>query len=330
MYDSAAVGAARQTAFPDTRSRCEFVIWGRAAEPCAGVLLTLVFHPMMSLGRRLAVVLWSAVLAFLILIIGQSLWSVFLFLNFRHGARLPWSVPAMVVALWLIWQYLAGKWWPRSTSEARHRLLRANRVTGQQFVLALSGGIFAMVALAGYWIVFFQLVRTPPNALPDVSKYPVWIVVLLLAMSCLVSPVVEEIGFRGYCQQVLEREFAGPTAVALSSVLFTFAHANHGWFWPKLLVYFLAGIAFGAIAYLTNSIFVSIPVHIFGDAIFFTMVWPYDASRRLVTERGADQWFWLHLGQAVVFTALSLLIFRFLARSSSHAAGEQPPRVATA
>ena len=96
------------------------------------------------------------------------------------------------------------------------------------------------------------------------------------------------------------------------------AHANYGWFWPKLLVHFLAGVAFGTIAYLTDSILASIPVHIVGDLTFFTVVWPHDCSRRLVTEGGSDVWFWIHVAQAAAFTALALLAFRLLARNSSY------------
>jgi hypothetical protein len=150
--------------------------------------------------------------------------------------------------------------------------------------------------------------------MPDTSKYPLLTVALVLTMSAVVSPVVEEIAFRGYCQKTLESEFQGRAAVIISSLLFMLAHANHGWFWSKLLVYFLAGLAFGTIVYLTNSIIASVPVHIVGDLLFFTLIWPGDASRRLVTEGGADPWFWLHILQAAVFTALALLAFRRLAR----------------
>jgi membrane protease YdiL (CAAX protease family) len=86
--------------------------------------------------------------------------------------------------------------------------------------------VLALIALAGFWIVFFQLVKTPANVLDDPSKYPLLTIVLVVGMSSLVSPIVEEIAFRGYCQQILERRFSGMTAVLLSSLLFMLAHAN--------------------------------------------------------------------------------------------------------
>ena len=269
--------------------------------------------------RRFAAILWSALLAFAILIVGQGAWSALLFLNFKKASSAPWAVPVMALVLFLMWKYLGGSGWPRSTSVKRRQLLRANAVSVRCMVLAFLAGSFAVVALAGYWIVFCQLVRTPPNLLPSTSGYPLITVVLVLAMSTLVSPIVEEMGFRGYCQQILEARFAPGTAIVISSCLFMLAHVNHGWLWPKLVPYFLAGLVFGSLAYLSNSILASIPVHIFGDAVFFIFVWPHDASRRLVSEGGATGWFWGHLVQAAAFTTLSLLAFKRLRQRTPHA-----------
>jgi hypothetical protein len=54
-----------------------------------------------------------------------------------------------------------------------------------------------------------------------------------------------------------------------------------------------------------------------GDLTFFTLVWPHDAARRLVFESGTDGWFWIHVAQAIVFTALAFWAFRRLAKVSS-------------
>jgi CAAX amino terminal protease family. len=233
----------------------------------------------------------------------------------------------MALVLWLMWQYLGGKWWPRSTSESRRRYLRANQVSGPVLVWALLAGLLAITALAGYWIVMFQLVKMSPNVLPDFSEYPLLTSVLVIAMASLVSPITEESAFRGYCQVILEREFTGPVAVVISSVLFALAHVTHGFLWPKLLVYFLVGVVFGLTAYLAKSIIPAIPVHIIGDLIFFTLVWPHDAARRLAGEGGADKWFWTHVAQAILFTALAIPAFIRLTRITERLRSEH--KVAT-
>jgi membrane protease YdiL (CAAX protease family) len=275
---------------------------------------------MRSFLTKIGVVVLSGILAFLILAFTSAVWGALITSNIKRSPAVPWAVLVMALVLWLMWQYLAGKWWPRKTSEARRHYLRANWVSGELLGWSFLAGVLAIIALAGYWIVLFHLVPMRPDVLPDYSRYPLLTVILMLVMSALVSPISEEAGFRGYCQVMLEQRFNAPTAVVLSSLLFMLAHVNHGLFWPRLLVYFLAGVAFGAIANLTNSILASIPVHVIGDLTFFTLIWPHDSARRLIWQGGLPmEWFWIHAAQAVVFTGLTILAFRRLAKAAANA-----------
>jgi membrane protease YdiL (CAAX protease family) len=184
------------------------------------------------------------------------------------------------------------------------------------FGWAFLAGTLSIAALSGCWIVLFQLVRMSPNVLADISEYPFLTVALVGVTASLAAPLSEEAAFRGYFQGPLERQFSAPVAVVMSSILFALAHGIHGFFWPKLLVYFLAGLSFGGTAYLTKSILPGIAVHILADVTFFTMVWPNDASRPLIWEDGADGWFWIHVAQAVLFTVVALFAYRELARTA--------------
>ena len=268
-----------------------------------------------SCATRTLKVVGFGLLAFAITILAGGIWSALLIINLRSSPAVPWSFTAMALLLWVMWSYLGGKGWPRSTSEARRRYLRAKRKSGPTYLWAWVAGLLSVVALAGYWIVLFQLVKMPPNALSDLSSYPRITVALMILMGSLVSPLMEEAGFRGYFQVALEREFRGPVAVIVSSVLFALAHGpTQGFLWPKLLFYFLVGVAFGATAYLTNSILPAIPVHVVGLLIFFTLVWPHDTARRLVWDSGTDNLFWIHVAQAIVFTMLAVWAFQRVAR----------------
>ncbi|MGA7217823.1 MAG: type II CAAX endopeptidase family protein [Candidatus Sulfotelmatobacter sp.] len=271
-----------------------------------------------SFATRALSVIGFGVLAFAITVLAGGIWSALVVANLRSSPALPWSVLVMAILLWLMWGYLGGKGWPRSTSSARRRYLRANRRSARTYLWSLAAGVLSVVGLAGYWIVLFRLVKMSPNAHPDVTSYPRMTVALMILMGSLVAPFMEEAGFRGYFQVALEREFRGWVAVAVSSLLFALAHFAHGMVWPKLLVYFLAGIGFGATAYLTNSTLPAIAPHIIGDLTFFILVWPNDAARRLVWESGADNWFWMHVAQAIIFTVLAVWAFPRLARESSH------------
>jgi membrane protease YdiL (CAAX protease family) len=272
------------------------------------------------LSSKIRALAWSALLGFVITVFGAGVWAMLATVNLASTPAIPWSVPLMAVLLLLMWQYLSGKWWPRGTSSARRLCLRANPVPGPVFAWAQVAGVLSLVALAGYWIALSQLVKMPGNAVPDFSKYPLLTVVLTIGMASLAAPLTEEPAFRGYCQVILERQFRAPTAVIISSIFFAVVHGpTQGFLWPKLLVYFLVGVMFGTTAYLANSILPNIPVHFVGLLIFFTLVWPRDASRRLIAENGADAWFWIHLVQAVVFTVLAILAYVRLAKIAQEA-----------
>jgi membrane protease YdiL (CAAX protease family) len=261
---------------------------------------------------------WCGVAGLLISLSAAAVWTALIVVNLKRNPRVPWSVPVMALILWGMWRYWGGAGWPRSAAEFRRRYRRANPVTMPALFWSLIAGVLGIVALAGSWIVFFNLFRMRPNSIPDLSAHPALTVYPMLIMGSLVSPFSEETGFRGYSQLMLERDFRPATAAIIASVFFALAHYNHGFLWPKLLIYFLVGVTFAAIAGLTNSIITSIPVHIIGDMVFFFFVWPHDATRRLLWENGADKWwFWIHVAQAVIFTGLTLLAFRRLAAISS-------------
>ncbi len=274
---------------------------------------------MNSLSHRISAVVRFGILALVITILAGGIWTALLITNLVTSPTIPWAIIVMALLLWLMWQYLDGKGRPPSTSEARHRYLRARPVSLQVFAWALMAGGLSIVALIGFWIVLFQLVKAPGNTLPDFSHYPPASVALVLFMSSLVGGVTEESGFRGYFQSVLEREFNGAAAIVIAAFVMAPAHgATQGFVWTTLLFYFCVDVIFGMMAYLTKSILPGIVVHIIGLLTFFMLVWPYDATRRLVSAGGADAWFWAHTAQAIIFTVLAVIAFRQLAKVTEH------------
>src|SRR5260370_8198316 len=129
-------------------------------------------------------------------------------------------------------------------------------------------------------------------------------------MASLVSSLAEEVGFRGYFQGILEHKVSGSVAIVIAALLIATAHGmTQGFVWPILLWYFFVDVMFGAMAYFTKSILPGIVVHSLGLLIFFTLVWPYDAQRRLVWKTGANTGFWLTVAQTIVFSILPTLPF---------------------
>jgi hypothetical protein len=264
--------------------------------------------------QRVFVMIKAAAAAVLIGLVGQGAWAALVTVNLKVSPSLPWAVAPMAAVLWGIWQYLDGRWWPQRTAELRRQLLRANLVPAERFVWAIAAGGLGITALAGIWIAAAQLVRMPGSVLPTMSQYPRGTVIAMVAMGALVSPILEQAGFWGYCQNMLEDQFSGPTAILITAALF--AILPHPPFGAPLLLklpfFFLIGATFGVIAYLCDSILPGLAVHIGGILAFFTIVWPADAVRRM----GADDWFWIHVIQTLTFGALALIAFVRLAKLS--------------
>jgi membrane protease YdiL (CAAX protease family) len=264
---------------------------------------------------RISTLIALGIFALALTVLTGGVWTVLLIANLATSPAVPWAVIVMAILLWLMWQYLDGKGWPDSTSEARHRYLRARLVSRPVFTWSLAAGMFSIIALTGLWIVLFQLVKVPGNALPDFSKYPFLLVTLVLFMASLAASVAEEACFRGYFQSALEARFSGFTAILITILVISPGHSfTQGFVWPTMMFYFFVDAVFGTLAYLCNSILPGIVIHTIGLFIFFAAIWPFDASRRLISEGGADVWFWLHIVQMVIFAILAFLAFRQLAR----------------
>lgn len=274
------------------------------------------------LSRRLVLVVGFGALAIVVTAVVGGIWSALLSLNLATSPAVPWAVVVMALLLWLLWRYLGGAGWPRGTAEARRHYLRARRMPGQVFLWAVGAGLLAIVALAGLWIVLFQLAHLPARALPDYSKYPLVTVALALVTASLVGAVTEEAMFRGYFQGILEGPVGAVAAILITALVMAPEHAQtQGFVWPTLLFYLVVDVMLGATAFLTQSILPGIVTHGIGLLVFFTLVWPGDVIRRVAGSGTTEQWFWLHSAQTLVFAVLATLAFIHLARISKRPQG---------
>jgi membrane protease YdiL (CAAX protease family) len=259
--------------------------------------------------------IWFALVSLFLTLVPQGLWTGLLVANLKTGIGLPWAVPVMGGVLWLAWRYAGGAGPPARSSKARRVYRRGNAVSAQAWGWALSANGLALLAFTGLWIVLFQLVKAPGNSATDFSKYPPLTVAVILVTGAVVGAVAEEVGIRGYLQGALERAVPIPVAIALAALVLSPGHAlTQGFVWSTLLFYVLVDVAYGATAYLTNSVYPGIVAHTAGLLAFFFLIWPHDAARKLVTSGGADAWFWVHLLQAVGFGAAAIWAFMRLAR----------------
>ena len=260
------------------------------------------------------VVLNATFVAVIIVAIGQGIWLSLLTFNLKHVPAVPWFVLAEGIVLILFWRYTGGWGWPSATAEARRTYRRANFVPRDLFLKTLIAGVLSIVGLAGWWIVLYRLIPTHPNPLPDISMYTTMTTAAALIIGSIVSPVFEEIACRGYCQVMLQCITRPVTAVLLSSIIFALLHFTQGVAVSKFIVYFMVGLVFGIMAYITNSIFPGLVVHAIGDATFFLFIWPYDKQRNLITTAGPDTSFWINLVQAIVCSLMAVLAFSYITK----------------
>ena len=252
--------------------------------------------------------------AFAITAVGQTLWGLMVIANVKLTPAFPWAALVMPFVLAALVAFLAGRGWPAKGAAARRKLVPLARVSAKAWTWSLIGGVAAVVAAAALWTVMATIVRVPPNVLPDTHGLPLTTVIPMLIVSIIAAPLSEEIAFRGYAMGLLRRRFSPVSALVITALLFAAVHLTQGLYAPKLIVYFLAGLAFGFVALRTGSLLPAMAVHACADLTFFTLVWSHDAGRKLLSEGGANGWFFANLVLLAVFTPLCLLAFRQLAR----------------
>lgn len=286
-----------------------------------------------TLGQRALAVVWAAVLALLVAGFASLVWGGLLVVNFATSPAVPWSVAVMAGVLLLMAGYLGGRWGPPARTQARRAaLLRFRPVPRATLGWALLTGALALLALVGLWVTLVELTHVGGNpTIPSANAVPTWTLILGLVMGSFVSSLTEEWAFRGYAQVTLESAFGGVGAVLISSIFFGLYHGpTQGFAWSKLLFYFLVGVVFGTIAFMTRSTLPAWPAHLAGDLLFFFLIWPNDATRPYIFRDGATASFWLYLALLVVAGALALLAFRQLYRVSRVLAPASLPGSASA
>lgn len=275
--------------------------------------------------KQTGTVLAALALSFAITAIGQGLWGVMAIVNVKLTPALPWAAIVMPLVLAALGLFLAGRGWPSRGAAARRALVPLAPVSRRAWTWSLVAGVASVAALAGLWTVFGSLVRTAPNLLPDTHGIPLWTGLPMLLVSIVAAPLTEELAFRGYAMGLLRRHFGPISAIVISSLMFAAAHLTHGLYPTKLIVYFLFGLGLAVIVWRTGSLVPAMVVHSFGDFVFFTAVWPFDAGRRLVTEGGADAGFVAAVALVVTGAALWCFAFRRLLRATDGRPGSSSP-----
>ncbi len=277
---------------------------------------------MLSLWRRLPVILQAVLTGVVVAGAGTIPWGVLASANFKHWSAVPWAVPPAALYLWLFWRYVQGAGWPQSTADARRTNCRANRLSAEAWGAALFAGVLGLLALVLFLRVVNRLVRLPAQPTADLSHIPFVTLVVLLLMGSAVAGVVEETSFRGYMQGPIERRHGPVVAILVVGSLFGFAHFTHPEVTLILLPYYLAVAAiYGALAYLTNSILPSMVLHAGGNVLGYMDLlargraeWQASSGPKpLIWQTGADASFWISCAAVLIVGSATVWAYNRLA-----------------
>ena len=267
---------------------------------------------------------------------GIQVWRYLVAANLVVSPQIPWAMAVMAVYLPFFWQYLNGRGWPRSTSEARQRDLRAHPLSQTTWRWALAAGGSFMAATAPLTVILGRLFPAP-RMLPAFQQgLPAVTLASVLLMSSTVAGMVEEAAFRGYLQSPLERRHGPVMAILLTSTVFVLFHlpGRPGVSLSYLFLVAVASLNYGALAYLTNSILPGLVLHASGDAASFALYWCFHAlgpQEQHGLSLGAalrDRLFLTNCGEFLVLGAVSAWAFRQLAKRAT-AGSDQPPNRAS-
>lgn len=260
--------------------------------------------------RRIASTAGFVLAALAVVLLTQSLWSIALAVNLGASPALPWSVPIAAVLLVTAWQYLSGRWGPRSTQPLRRRYLRASVLPRGRFAVALLAGFFMLVALIALWLVLTQLLPMPTTARVDLASYPPLTVAAVIIMASLLGAIVEEVGIRGYMLSRLQEVLPTPLAIAAVAIIIVPGHGfTQGFALPVVLWYLVADVALGTLVARCGSIRPAIVVHALGLVVFFTVIWPTDSARAAAYLGSGNAALWLEVATCVLFGSLATVAF---------------------
>jgi membrane protease YdiL (CAAX protease family) len=179
-------------------------------------------------------------------------------LNLLTAPRVQWSVGVGIVYLWLLWRYLGGWGWPRSSSSARRLKLRARRLSQREWAWSTAAMAGSIVALNGASEALARLGAAVPGPTDATEGLSLVTILTVDIWRAVLSPaIVEEAGFRGFMQAPLERRYGPAAAILIVSAVFGLVH----WWAGPPFFYFLMAALFGLLAYASRSILPGIVAH---------------------------------------------------------------------
>lgn len=265
---------------------------------------------------RLPAVAQAVLVGLVVLVAGNFLPQGLFLANFKSPA-VPWSAVLIGAWLWLHWQYVSGRGWPRSTSASRRRDLRAAPLSPRVWRWSLLTGALGIATLTALTYALGRLMPLELDFPEALETLPPVTLATLVVMISVMAGMVEEAAFRGYMQSRIERRHGPVVAIAVVSVLFALAHFPASVAaMPRMGLIVLASVGYGILAFVTGSILPGVVLHAAGDVVGFALLWyarhPAPGAAA-AGSRGLDNpLFWINGVETLALGVLTLVAFRRL------------------
>jgi membrane protease YdiL (CAAX protease family) len=279
---------------------------------------------MRGLWSRLPVFVRAVLVGWIVFTVGELPPGILLLsANPQWHPAVPWSVPLVILWLWIFWQYVSGRWWPSSTAQSRAESLAALPLSPLVWRWALVAGGLGMLSVVALHGVLSPV--TPPTYevfYKIFLRMPFLTLLLVVITVSAVAGIVEEAAFRGYVQGAIERRHGPFVAIGVTTFVFVLAHfgGTQAMSGPRTLFIAVVSVMYGVLRHLTRSILPGIILHTVGDAFSLLLLWVYwvlgAIGRGPIGFAKASKMpaFWLNVVELLVFTAASVWAFRKLTK----------------
>ena len=195
-------------------------------------------------------------------------------------------------------------WFLQSKKEPLIKRLRLNTIGIDTLIFTISLSI-GIIILSDEFDRIMQIFIPAPEYILDLNgllrpESFTGFLLLFIGVS-IIAPLGEELLFRGFFQQILEKHWEDITrAVLITSLFFAMIHMNPYWF---VQIYIL-GIVLGFLAWKTNSVLPSLILHSINNttALFFSFMNMEKNSFYILNE---------HIAPWCILLAILALIFGF-------------------
>ena len=277
----------------------------------------------MNLWNKIPSIIRGIIIGILIQVIGVMPTSFLIQQNIKILPSFPWALLVGVLYLLIYWKFLTGKGLFSRPSEMRMNLSRTQKLEPRAIKFMVVCGFFLSISVIALVFIGYLLTEMPlqrVEMLTTLKTIPIWTSLALIFMASLAAGVVEELAWRGYAQRTIELKHSAILAISIVALVFTIIHFLPLPVWP---LFFLGSIAWGFLAYYSNSIIPGIIFHTIIDLSVF--VWAMFNLEKLksillynVFEDGINSFFLTLIFIAVVSLILTIFSLIKLKRTKAY------------